>query len=315
MNSFLHKRLWQLLPLAVATAIVLPTLNSFANPETHNHNHNNHNQVRESESIEEITPVSEGNQEASADSQEVTLKLVHHYRKNADGKYPEGKPTDTPRLFTNNLGYQITLNAAYLTVADAQLQVCDQASKWWRLMAVIPVAHAQSTDSISNNRMFVENMLRADFETIEVTSLKASDAAYCRLALTLAPATAESQALPAKMDMVGKTLYLKGKYLSASGGEARAFEFSVTEQTNINVSFQDHDSQDSELKFSAEDASKEIVVGIAYDGWLDDVDFEKMDHSQQTQKIIGNVVKSVHHHKGHTNDSSQHQNHGNSHHN
>lgn len=309
MNFFLHKRLWQLLPLAIATAIMLPTLNSFANPETHNHN-----QVRESQSIKEITPISEGNQEASADSQEVTLKLVHHYRKNADGKYPEGKPTDTPRLFTNNLGYQITLNTAYLTVADAQLQVCDQASQWWHLVGVMPVAHAQSTDSISNNRMFVENMLRADFETIEVASLKASDAAYCHLGLTLAPAAAQSQALPKKIDMVGKTLYLKGKYLSASGGEAMTFEFSVTDQIAINVSFQDHDSQDSALNFSAEDASKEIVVGIAYDGWLDDVDFENMDHSQQIQKIMGNVVKSVHHHRGHTNDSSQHQNHGNSHH-
>lgn len=234
-----------------------------------------------------------------------TLKLVHHFHKKANGEYPGGKADNVPRVFKNNFGYHITLKAGYVTVSKISLNRCDSP---------VTVDDAQTPAMQQPSLPIVESVLRADFEPLAVASLQPSPGSfYCNLLVSLEPATADATGLPNDTDIVGKTLYLRGEYVSPGSGQAVPFEISSDQLATQAVPFHNAKGEDIKLNFTGENAPKEVIIGIAYDGWLDNVDFAKMNELVRAQTVMGNMLQSLHYHTGHVYSSanqhpSSHQN-------
>lgn len=235
-----------------------------------------------------------------------TLKLVHHFHK-TNGKYPEGKADNVPRVFKNNLDYYITLKAGYVTVSKISLNRCDSA---------LTVGNAQTTQTPAGQQPslpVVESILRADFEPLAVANLQPSPGSYCNLFVSLEPATADAVRLPNDTDVVGKTLYLQGEYVSPGSGQAVPFEISSDRLATQAVPFHNAKGEDIKLNFTGENDPKEAIIGMAYDGWLDNVDFAKMNELVRAKTVMDNMLQSLHYHTGHvySSDNQHHSGHQN----
>lgn len=242
----------------------------------------------------------------SSGNEALTLKLVHHFRKKANGEYPEGKANNVPRVLKNNLGYHITLKAGYITVSKISLTRCDPVLK-------VDNAQTQTSAMQQPGLPVVESLLRADFEALAVGSLQPSSGSFCNLFVSLEPATADAMRLPNNTDMVGKTLYLRGEYVSPGSGQAVPFEISSDQLAAQTVPFHNTKGKDIRLNFTGENAPKEVIIGIAYDGWLDNVDFAKMHESVRAKTVMANILQSLHYHTGHVHDDAN-QGHSDRHH-
>lgn len=233
-------------------------------------------------------------------NKDLTLKLVHHFHKKANGEYPAGKADNVPRVFRNNLGYHITLKAGYVTVSQINLNRCKSA--------LVGNAQTQIPAVQQSSLPVVESLLRADFVPLAVASLKPSPGSfYCNLFVSLEPATANATGLPKDTDIVGKTLYLRGEYVPPGSKQAVPFEVSSDRLATQAVPFHNAKGEDIKLNFTGENAPKEATIGIAYDRWLNNVDFAKMNDSVRAKTVMDNVLQSLHYHTGHVSSSaSQH---------
>lgn len=240
----------------------------------------------------------------------ISVKLVHHFRKNAMGQYPEGKPANAPRVFKNNLGYQITLNAGYLVFSGIEPQACPGAKvpNIWNRFVGLAVANAHTPSSksapVEPKTLVVDSVLRADFEPLEIGYHEASPGSYCQVSVTLASADASAKGAPADMSLNGKSLYLKGQYIAPGGGQPTPFEIASEASFTKEIALHDRNGKQAPLNLSSKSPAREVVMGMAYDSWLDNVDFSNMDTLEPSETVLSNVQQSLHYHTGHVHNSS-----------
>lgn len=246
----------------------------------------------------------------SNDKEGISVKLVHHFRKNAMGQYPEGKPANTPRVFKNNLGYQITLKAGYLVFSGIEPRACSGAQVpniWHRFVGLaVANAHTPSSEQVPTEpkTLVVDSVLRADFEPLEIGYHEASPGSYCQVSVTLESADASAKGTPADVSLSGKSLYLKGEYIPPGGGQPTPFEIASEASFTKDIALQDGNGKQVPLELSSKSPAREVVVGMAYDSWLDDVDFSNMDTLEPSETVVSNIQQSLHYHTGHVHDSS-----------
>lgn len=248
----------------------------------------------------------------SNNAEGISVKLVHHFRKNAMGQYPEGKPADAPRVFKNNLGYQITLNAGYLAFSGIEPQACSGAkvpSILNRFLgSAVANAHTPSTKETPTEpkTLVVDSVLRADFEPLEIGYHDAPPGSYCQVSVTLASADANAKGAPTNASMNGKSLYLKGQYTPPSGGQATPFEIASDASFTKEIALQDANGKQIPLNLSSKNPTSEVIVGMAYDSWLDNVDFSNMGPLELSETVVSNVQESLHYHTGQVHGGSHH---------
>jgi hypothetical protein len=229
---------------------------------------------------------------------EVAVSLLHHYRKGPDGTYPAGQPGGAPRTFQTSLGYQVTLTRAYLAIGSVEIVACPGASAWLR-RAVFGSGRALAHTPASPTRIgtpHVESLLRADFEPLALGDLAPPPGAYCTALVAVAQADADAEGLPADVSMVGKSIYLEGRYVPPMGGAPTDFTIVSLVRQSATVTLMSEQGQPSPLRLDGASAGAQLNIGISYDGWLDGVDFAAMSADAQAQKVADNALGSIHHH-------------------
>ncbi|MFP2930681.1 hypothetical protein ACLESO_36875, partial [Pyxidicoccus sp. 3LG] len=112
---------------------------------------------------------------------------------------------------------------------------------------------------------------------------------YCRARLTFEPADADAQGLtsaaegPEPVDMVGRTLHLRGTMSAADGSDARPFQVESTGRSSVDVLLDG-------LTLSEETPEATLVFSLAWDTWMDGVGPQE---PPTRVDLLGNVARSV----------------------
>ncbi|SEU23236.1 hypothetical protein SAMN05443639_110222 [Stigmatella erecta] len=210
----------------------------------------------------------------------LNLRLAHQ-------PVQEVQRVGTQRHFTNNRGEQITLTRAYVTVSSVEIFACPVtgARRWLQWLSPLGTAHAHSvTDPRRMGTPYVDSLERADGEVLEMQALQPSPGSYCRARLVLGPADADAEQMPEGALMLNKTLLLEGQVTSADGATVRPFRLESAGLASAELPFEaltlSDDAREASLRFT-----------LAYDRWLNDVDWASAGAASQALTNVGNTIE------------------------
>jgi hypothetical protein len=169
------------------------------------------------------------------------------------------------RHFITDRGEHITLRRAYLTVSSVELIPCPTQSAWRWLRQLSPVGTAHAHSESNPRRLgtpHVSSLERSDGEELALGTLHPPPASYCRARLVLGPADADAEGNPLQAGMVGKTLWLEGTIVPATGGPAQPFTLESSAVANAELPLE-------ALRLSEEAPESHQLILLAYDRWLD----------------------------------------------
>ncbi|MCB0307906.1 MAG: hypothetical protein KDD48_00925 [Bdellovibrionales bacterium] len=226
----------------------------------------------------------------------VSLGVIHH-RASGATLFEENEP----RVFTTDLDYQITLEKAYIALASAELSGCHESTRLMRpgMLWEAFVGNAMAHSEGSSTRIgvpIIKNILGADMSLVEWGTFEPAPGNYCHLSLTLEPADSDAMFLPSDIDMVGKTIYLSGSYVPPGGGSGVPFVVTSSELRTQEIHFHDDNDQEVEVTYTVADPMQQLTVGMRYDYWFDQVDFQTMNASGIENQVLTNVALSIHQH-------------------
>ncbi|WP_164019932.1 hypothetical protein [Pyxidicoccus trucidator] len=199
-----------------------------------------------------------------------------------------------PRTLVNDQGTRASLTRALFTLGSVELMPCEEAG-WRRLLrGLSPVSTAWAHSVSSPRRLGTPHVVGLEREDGEVTALgtlRPPPGRYCRARLTFQPADADAEGLsaasagPEPMDMVGRSLHLRGTLSLPDSGESQPFDVSVGGQTSVDVVLDG-------LTLSEEQPKAALVFTLAWDVWLDGV-----SHLTPPARVdlLGNVARSASH--------------------
>jgi len=132
------------------------------------------------------------------------------------------------KTFLNDLGDSITLTQAYLVISSSVIQhSCDStfsAMTTNLIDLLLPQAYAHTSSASTNIKYYIDvpyviDLLIDDSIKNEVGIYKTLAGEFCGIDINLSQADEHAVNLPTSIDLVGKTLYIKGTYaLSAASG-------------------------------------------------------------------------------------------------
>jgi len=191
----------------------------------------------------------------------------------------------TPAVYQTDLGYDISIDTAYLAFASAELLPC--ASTRALDLFEVGVARAHTASSPTELGVpYVLDLVAALGQEREVGVLLPPPGAYCGLVFDLAPADADAVGLPTEVDMVGRTVLVTGT-LTPPGGVPRAFELSSSGEGSVELSF------DAPVELSLEASLLSAVVTTDHLAWLDGIEFDTQSPAEQADALFAHLLASL----------------------
>ena len=173
-------------------------------------------------------------------------------------------------IFSNDMGWQIFVDEAYVTTSGVTLQACDgeryDVELYWG-----PVA-----EDIAET---------ADRERAGLGGVRANSGTYCQLLVEYAP-TAEEVSNP---DAVGTTVYMTGSALKDGQHIDFLWTSQVEVETEVDISKLENGTP---FRISEEQHfSKKITISKSYDRFFDGVDFAEELSQGDVDALIAASLK------------------------
>jgi hypothetical protein len=198
------------------------------------------------------------------------------------------------KTFVNTEGVQITLTKAYLTLWSVTLEKdCHSASFTllppfqWNWLISSAQAHTDTTPT----RLGIPNvidLLATENSPITLGSIGPPPGDYCGLTVELLKADADAQNLPKDFNMLDRTVYLEGQYLSL--GNTTAIPFVIETARTLREARLRYPSL---LTLSSTQRQATTTVNIVYDRWFDGVDFSALAEPAQQDWIFNQITHSL----------------------
>ncbi len=202
--------------------------------------------------------------------------------------------TASPRTLVNDKGTRASFTRALVTLGSVELLPCEEAG-WRRLLrelSPLGTAHAHSVASPRKlGTPHVIGLERADGDVTDLGTLRPPPGRYCRARLVFEPADSDAEGLtaasqgPEPVDMVGRSLHVRGAVLASEGGASQPFDVSAGGQTSVDVLLDG-------VTLSEEQPRAELLIVLAWDTWLDGVSPQEPPGRVD---LLGNVARSASH--------------------
>ena len=221
----------------------------------------------------------------------VDFQIFHHATPDGQGVIPPRAGSGF-RSFVSDVGFQVTLTQAYLTVSAVELLPLGAPRRTlpgfsgleW--LAPSALAHTGGTSTRMGEPSVID-LLAPDAVGRAIGSLEPPHGFYTALRVTLAPADDDAAYLPADFNLVGHTIRLVGTMVQPPDTLGFGYVFDLTDSL--------------EIAFPAEEGGprsfghgRTVSVGIAtiYDTWFDGVDPRTMTAVARQARIVSNVKSS-----------------------
>ena len=232
----------------------------------------------------------------------VRVGVLHEFAQQGAAPAPTF-PSGAERAFTTDLGYQVRLDSGYVGIQSVELVQCDAAPagpattarRLWRALRAPALAHAHSLNgpSYALGVPYVDDLLRADHDVFTVGSMEPPPARYCGAKVMIGPADADAVALPAGVDMVGRSLHLAGRFRTA-GSAWQAFRVDSNAAHEVDISLETiQDGQPTPLVLDADHLESTVVVALDYNLWLDDIDLYTATPATLEARVLANLDHTI----------------------
>ncbi|ATB51023.1 hypothetical protein [Corallococcus macrosporus] len=197
------------------------------------------------------------------------------------------------REFMNDQGTRAVLTSGFVTLGSVELLPCAEVG-WKRFLRQLsPVgtawAHHTATNPLRMDLPHVVSLGTADETPIALGTLRPAPGRYCHARLTFEPASQDAEGLAAAaqgdapVDMVGRSLHLRGTLATGQDGEPQPFEVSFQTRATVDVLLE-------WVTLSEAQPHAALVFALSWDTWLDGVNAEQPPANVD---LVGNVARSV----------------------
>jgi hypothetical protein len=193
-----------------------------------------------------------------------------HHATPEDGKFPDRGADLQPRIFDNDMGWQVTLLESYITIDSITIAGCD--------------GHGYPLN------MFwgpcPEDLRGEDLETLTVAGRKLPPGDYCGLQVTYGPYSkpvidddADTRhAVPQSPDVDGTTVYFRGGASTPETIETPVeFELHTAAKRVLVLDLSEAENGHPVRIGHHEDFPKELTISKTYDRFFDGIDFGAFD--------------------------------------
>lgn len=193
-----------------------------------------------------------------------------HHATPEDGGFPGRGEDNSPRIFDNTEGWQVTLVEGYVTISSVTLISCSGAEypldMFW---GPCP-----------------EDLRDEDLATLTVAGTRVPEGNYCTVRVDYSayqtPVIDESMEetrheTPASDNVEGATIYLRGLANPPDGSDGVPFELVSDAPLSVNLDLTNIEGPGRPLNIAhREDFPKELLVSKTYDRFFDGVDFANL---------------------------------------
>ncbi len=218
-----------------------------------------------------------------------------HHASPVDGSFPNRGDDQAPRVFDTDMGWQVTMLEAYITIEAVTLVSCGGRE--------LPL------------KMFwgpcPEDLRGEDLETLTVAGLELEPGDYCELIVdygryqmpVIQPGQEDTRHdIPDNTDVDGTTIYMLGGARRDAEMEQIPFSLRGTQELRVELDLTAVDGGGPLHVARHEDFPKELLVSKTYDRFFDGVDFDAFDAGEvagdldavladQTRVQVGTVVQ------------------------
>lgn len=181
----------------------------------------------------------------------VDVFTTSHGTPDEQGQVPERNGEQL--IFTNDMGWEIYLNAAYVTTSGLTLVACDgerfEVDLYWGAMAENIPEHG-------------------DYEALGIGGVRATSGSYCSMLVQYAPFDGDDMDEPAAL---GSTVYLAGTAIQ--GDQMVEFAWRSEVELEVDVDLAEIDGGNPFEIGKNEYVSKKLTVAKAYDSFFAGIDF------------------------------------------
>lgn len=197
------------------------------------------------------------------------------------------------REFMNDQGTHAVLTSGFVTLGSVELFPCAQLG-WKRFLRQLsPIgtawAHHTVTHPTRLDTAHVVNLGSADGTLIPLGALHPPPGRYCHARLHFEPAGHNARGLDAAaqgdspVDMVGRSLHLRGTLATGRDGEPQPFEVSFQTRAAVDVLLE-------WVTLSEAEPHVQLIFALSWDTWLDGVSAEQPPANVD---LMANVARSV----------------------
>jgi len=192
-----------------------------------------------------------------------------HHATPEDGIFPDKGLDDKPRIFTNDLGWEVTLLESYITIESVTVVSCDEAEypldMFW---GPCP-----------------EDLRAEDLNVLTVAGTKLPAGDYCELWVDYGPyvtpvvdeGTATRHETPSSPEVLGSTAFFDGGARIDVDGDALPFELRADGQARVVLSLRSIDEGFALHVGDKENFPLELTISKTYDRFFDGIDFANYD--------------------------------------
>ena len=210
---------------------------------------------------------------------------------------------------TNDLGFEISVDLAYLVSYSSELVECTASERistsgWIKWMgnlvagALLARAHAGHSSLDPNPAAIMaplaETLTPPSDRDLGSTTIEAEH--YCKVHYLTARSDDKAQWLPENVDLYRQTLFVSGRYLSRDSGAPIDFAWrSDLGNGAISLLYPPGRYGDENAAFVYESGTQDITLRIRRDlsSLFHQVDFDQMDEEDASRQVLSNVVDGL----------------------
>lgn len=210
------------------------------------------------------------------DSETVTaINGAHHASRNEDGVLPNYGEPDEPRVFTNDLGWTITLTDGFVVTTAVRIETCD----------------GEGVELEMPFGPFPEYWLDRDKNVTDFARGPLEAGAYCKLIIEYGRYLADTATMAADAPfpvqsaerLEGVTLALTGfaeRDDGMGGVISKSFALRSSETVSVTLPLDTLGAKGGQWRISGDEANRvNLTVGKSYDLFFAGVDFEAFDQA------------------------------------